>query len=1226
MKKLFFSVAALAALLLTVSCQQENLEPAAGDGTVTYSVQMPGSLATKAVGDDLAAEYELIYEVYRAAEIDVLDAEPLYEGTAAFSGKVATVQLQFVKRQDYKVLFWAQAKELTLFDTSDLREVSMSDAWDGNDLAAAVFAGTDEVSDCVSAKKGNVTLVRPVSQINIATSNESLTVGGAESGQTSKTITMSDATVTVKGLHTVYNVYSKEVSDAVQDIAFAEAAISKLPAAFNADYKYVAMNYVGFSPAQGTTVDVEFSFETSEGTVSHEVSNVPIKANYRTNILGNLITEENAYTVTIDTQWADNGGDMEFVTDGLIKNVDGAYEVSSDKGLAYAMNNLFAQGGDFYLTESLYNLSGFAVNPPSVPAGVELNIYGEAHVVTRAATTVSGVTIIGITNFIDKVEGSLSISGVTLENGGEQTVLVNDAENGTVVISECVADVIVGDGEVLQADKVTTLEELQAALLSGLKEITISGSINIANGEDVTLDLNGKTVKAVDEATGSYGMFNNRGTLVVNGPGALVLAAENNREWNAYSSVISNNPGGNLTVNEGVVIEHLGGTDMAYGIDNLTNGKGTVAVTTIDGATIKSTYRAIRQFLNGIEATNELYVKAGSVVEGQNKGVWMQDPSAKSNTGKLVVEEGAKVGTVYLYVTPGSTEWPVEVSVAKSALAEDGLITGNVPLQYRIIEENGAYTVKYFYIASNDDELKAVIAKAITSTEPAEIFLTDGTFTDLNLTVAEFGAPKCDLVFKPFEDAKPVITGTVTLGYREQGTGATMWNGNVTFENITFDHAEAENHSLDVHDVKSLTLKKCTVIGDGEYGICSARGNSTGTSKIVECTFENAGMQLLGNFATGLVIDDCTFNESCINVQAGNGVTVQNCNFTNTLTSANVAESFYLVRSNSTPITVKDCKMNIDSDLTEVVAEQAKWGIFWNRGTTNWTVENVAVTMSDAALMQTELFVTKCTSTGAINTNNLTVNGKGYASTAAQLISAVKAGAADIYVQGEFKMPSYTGEATVAITSMGAATIDNTLGSYWEYATLTFNNVDFKTGTGMVNGNGADYAAFYSKNVTYNKCDFSGPMRLGRDGAKFVECTFNDLGNDYVWTYGNAAAFEGCTFNSAGKALLIYSDGGDGAPAVSVTGCTFNATQGAKAGAIANQNCAAVEIHNYGRGVDLSVSGNTVDTEFSGVWRIKTYEIRQNSPVSVNGTEYTTIALDGKTMTIDSNKNVTVNE
>ena len=93
---------------------------------------------------------------------------------------------------------------------------------------------------------------------------------------------------------------------------------------------------------------------------------------------------------------------------------------------------------------------------------------------------------------------------------------------------------------------------------------------------------------------------------------------------------------------------------------------------------------------------------------------------------------------------------------------------------------------------------------------------------------------------------------------------------------------------------------------------------------------------------------------------------------------------------------------------------------------------------------------------------------------------------------------------------------------------------------------------------------------------------------------------------------------------VTVKNCVFNSTQGAKAGAIANQNCAAIEIHNYGNGVNLVTEGNTYDTNFSGEWRIKTYETGKTQ-VFVNGTEYKQIAVDGKLMTIDADRNVTVN-
>ena len=244
---------------------------------------------------------------------------------------------------------------------------------------------------------------------------------------------------------------------------------------------------------------------------------------------------------------------------------------------------------------------------------------------------------------------------------------------------------------------------------------------------------------------------------------------------------------------------------------------------------------------------------------------------------------------------------------------------------------------------------------------------------------------------------------------------------------------------------------------------------------------------------------------------------------------------------------------------------------------------------------------------------------------ATELQNALNAGSGNLQLAaGEYKMPSTSADGVIEISGNKDVVLDMTMGAYMEAADVTIKGVTIKTSTGMVNGNGSDYAALYTPNVTYINCTFEGPMRVGRDGAKFINCTFNSLGNDYVWTYGNDVSFENCTFNTEGKAILIYNDGGNEVSEVSVKNCTFNATAGAKAGAIANQNCAAIEIQNYGNGVNLVTEGNTCDTDFSGEWRIKTYHAGRTQ-VIVNGTEYTTIALDGKTMTIDAEKNVTVN-
>lgn len=1110
MKKLFYTATLVALSILAASCQRENLEPLDAQ-VVTYTVQLPDAIGTKALGDGMT----LHYEVYRTDAENATDfttgATLLYHKEEAFANGVVNLDLELVNNQNFTVLFWAQTNGNDAFDCDDLTNVTISKVLKANQENYAVFSGHDFIKSGEQLTGREIKLERPVAQLNIATTAASL-----ESFNSLVTIDKSSVKLTGK-LATSYNVATLAAGTA-EEVEFTYSEQEEPSDEFKTDYPYVAMNYVAFVDADGENVKVDYTIKTSVGDITNTIGNVPLKPNYRTNILGNLITETSDYEVSLEADWGGADEEVEVITDGLVK-INGVYNVSNANGLAYASQNLFAEGGSYVLTED-----------------IDMSEY-------TALETKAG----------DKFWKSAEISHKTFAFDGKDHTISN--------------------------------------LPGMLVRYTISGDLTIKNltlnNPKIAYDIEDKTSGGA--GVGAFFGFSDAFNKILLENCHIKGGEIEGGHWTGgligYASGWSE--AGTLTIKNCSVKEAtVTGKGSCGGIIGHANGgKGLVEMNTIS------------VFSNTIESTGTATDKAGSVmgtvgaatVKVTNCSVIDNEVTSNNvNNTKLWGRQG---GTGVLYV--------------------DGVQ----------VEDFGTFTPSTTVTVTNDAEL----AKAVEVIDVEVIKLAAGTYSEnIVLTVAEAGAFQRDIKFEAVEGASPVIAGTVTLGYRNQGTGAAMWNGDITFEGITFDHANPATHSIDVQDVKSLTLKNCTIIGDGEYGLGSARSNGTGASKIDNCIFENAGMQIWGQFGNGLVINNCTFNQSCINVQGGVIVTVQNSIFNNTLKPAHIGESFYCVRSNSIPINVKNSIINIDSDLAEVVTTpQAKWYILANRGTTNWTVENVAVTMTDAALMQTELKVTACTSTGVINSTNMTVNGKTYASTAASLTSAVNSGATDIYVEGNFKMPSSSTSNAITITSLnGNATIDNTLGSYWDDATLTFNNVNFKTGTGKANGNGSDYAALYSYNVTYNKCNFSGPMRLGRDGAKFIDCTFNDLGNDYVWTYGNAASFTGCTFNSAGKALLIYSDGGNGAPEVSVTGCTFNATDGAKAGAIANQNCAAIEIDNYGKGVTLTTSTNTYDSNFSGEWRIKS--IGGNDKVTVNGTEYTTLALDGKTMTIDANKNVTV--
>ncbi len=368
-------------------------------------------------------------------------------------------------------------------------------------------------------------------------------------------------------------------------------------------------------------------------------------------------------------------------------------------------------GGRFYLGGTSGNIT--VDNTDIDLNGVKEGFYLRAN---QTLSIEGNTTIDVVLNETTEERYGINFTDVNYTYTVEETATVNATVYEPVAIAQ------------IGTTKYPTLQGAIAAVqndetITLINNCELSESIKVNN--NITLDLNGKTITGTDNATASFALIEIQpgkeltvtdGTVEKNGK--ITLTATNDRDWNAYSSVISNQRG-KLTVNGGT-IEHLGGTDMAYGIDNLTNGKGTYAETIITGGTVKSTYRAIRQFLNGTEAQNILTVNGG-IIEGANKSIWMQDPSKNANTGTLTVDEDATLkGDVYLFVTDGSTSWPVEVSIAAAALAEGSeVISANVPAGYEVKEMNGLYGV-YHGVAKIGYVLYESLAEAATAAQNGE--------------------------------------------------------------------------------------------------------------------------------------------------------------------------------------------------------------------------------------------------------------------------------------------------------------------------------------------------------------------------------------------------------------------------------------------------------------------------------------------------------------------------
>ena len=171
--------------------------------------------------------------------------------------------------------------------------------------------------------------------------------------------------------------------------------------------------------------------------------------------------------------------------------------------------------------------------------------------------------------------------------------------------------------------------------------------------------------------------------------------------------------------------------------------------------------------------------------------------------------------------------------------------------------------------------------------------------------------------------------------------------------------------------------------------------------------------------------------------------------------------------------------------------------------------------------------------------------------------------------------------------------------NYQRGSTFTFENLMIQGGEGSFDGIVCD-------ELVYKNCTIKGKLTLyGK--ATFINCVFeNDMADQYsIWTWGGTdVTFEGCTFNTNGKAILLYGHATEAKPTnLVVKNCTFNDRKNGAAGK------AAIEIGNdYNATYTLTVENATVNGFADGkntgskLWANKNSMDAAHLTVTIDGT------------------------
>ncbi len=340
---------ALAALAIAaVSCAKEQVAENNQPAEVSFAIEAPAGISTKAIGDGMTAT-KLYYQVFDKDENPVsglnLQTKDLVNGKT-------TVTFQLVKDQEYNFIFWAQTKESGYYTIDEsvggegLKKITAdySTKNAANDENRDAFFAVVKDLKIEGPQTQTVKLTRPFAQINVGTYDE--ITNEVDIIDISQYLTDATSSLSVKQIPTVFSPMDGGVSE-FADVTFEAAAIPGGTLSVNeTSYEYLSMNYV-FAPAERSVYDLSAAIQFDGKEVSFSSPSTPLQRNYRTNIVGSLLTNSAEFNVEVDPGFSGDVSDWDGTTVSEVAEVDGVYNIHNAAELAWVAQQVNNKTNDF---------------------------------------------------------------------------------------------------------------------------------------------------------------------------------------------------------------------------------------------------------------------------------------------------------------------------------------------------------------------------------------------------------------------------------------------------------------------------------------------------------------------------------------------------------------------------------------------------------------------------------------------------------------------------------------------------------------------------------------------------------------------------------------------------------------------------------------------------------------------------------------------------------------
>lgn len=288
MKKLIYLL--LAVPLFFTSCNKEDGMVNEESVQVSFSTELPKRIGTRAGTTDLNVN-KVVCAVFEDGE----EIITLREVITIQEGEDIVFAPRLIKGRTYDVVFWAMKdNNYDVADMTAITRISGTTATE-NDFDAFTESVEIEVS---GSKSETVTLKRPLAQLNLGVTSEDW---NAVASVETFGMTPTKMVIKLTGKDT-FNALAGAITGEEKELTYTLDVSGEDLVAGENTYKSIAMCYI-YPDAGQENIDITYTIYDQNNEAIREdvtIQNIPLENNYRTNVVGGLLTGTITYTITFE--------------------------------------------------------------------------------------------------------------------------------------------------------------------------------------------------------------------------------------------------------------------------------------------------------------------------------------------------------------------------------------------------------------------------------------------------------------------------------------------------------------------------------------------------------------------------------------------------------------------------------------------------------------------------------------------------------------------------------------------------------------------------------------------------------------------------------------------------------------------------------------------------------------------------------------------------------------